>query len=358
MTRVDRPERQRIGRGAGAILVAAIAGMVAALVLAQVTLPYAILEPGPVVNTLGEVEEGTEIIAVDGAETFPTEGELNFTTIVTRGGPGNETNVWDYASARLSGEAAILPVEAVFPAGATRDEIREDNQAEMVGSQRGAVAAALRALGHEVTETVTITDVADESAFKDSLRADDVVTAVNDVPTDGADAIRAEVATVPVGGDISLTVLRNGRELVVDGRTVDAGGRPVLGIYLSREFTSDVDVTITAGNVGGPSAGLMFALGIYDVLTEGPLTGGADISGTGTITPDGEVGPIGGVRQKVIGAQDSGSGYFLAPQDNCAELSGAVPDGIEVFSVGTFAEALAAVEGIAAGQTGDLTGCG
>lgn len=351
-------ERPRVGRTPTLILFAAMAGLVLALVLAQITVPYAIMTPGPITNTLGEVSEGTPLIAVEGAETFPTEGELNFTTVRVGGGPGNRTNVWDYLSARVSGDATIVPVGDVFPEGVTRTQIREENQAEMEGSQQGAAAVALRALGHEVTETVTIVGASETSAFADTVEEGDIVLGLNGVPTDSADALRAEVAKLAVGADAALIIERDGREQVIDGTTVDSDGRPVLGIFLSRSFDSDVEVTITAGDVGGPSAGLMFSLGIYDVLTEGPLTGGQDIAGTGTITPDGEVGPIGGIRQKVIGAQSAGSDFFLAPEANCAELSGAVPRGIEVFSIETFDQALEVVEGIASDATGDFARCG
>lgn len=354
----EKPDRPRVGRGAAVILIAAMAGLVLALVLAQIALPYAIMTPGPITNTLGEVREGTPLIAVEGADTFPTDGELNFTTVRVGGGPGNETNVWDYLSARISGDATIVPVDQVFPQGVTSTQIREENQAEMEGSQQGAAAVALRALGYDVTETVTIVGASDESDFADKIEDDDVVLGLNGVRTDSADALRAEVAKLAVGDEASLLILRDGKEIVVTGTTIESDGRPVLGIFLSRLFDSDVEVTITAGDVGGPSAGLMFALGIYDVLTEGPLTGGEDISGTGTITPDGEVGPIGGIRQKVIGAQSGGSDFFLAPEANCAELTGAVPDDIEVFSVSTFDQALEVVQGIAAGQVDDFARCG
>ena len=358
MTRPDTPERQRLGWGPAAILLAGLAGMVAAIILAQVSLPYAIMTPGPVTNTLGEVGDGTPLIVVEGAPTYPTDGELNFTTVRVGGGPGDETSVADYLSARFSSEATILPVEEVFPQGATRTEIREENEAEMVGSQQEAAAVALRALGYAVDETVTIVEIDEASAFTGLLEVDDVIVGVNEVATDGAEAIRAEVATVPVGGPISVTVLRDGEELTLDGTTIDAGGRPVLGIYLSRSFESDVDVTITAGEVGGPSAGMMFALGIYDVLTEGPLTGGEQISGTGTITADGRVGPIGGIVQKVVGARDDGSRFFLAPPDNCDELDGRVPEEVDVFSVATFEDALTAVEAISTGDVDSLPRCG
>lgn len=354
----EAPERQRIGRGGVSILIAAMAGLVAAIVLAQITLPYAVMTPGPIMNTLGEVGEETPLIVVDGARTYPTEGELNFTTVRIGGGPGNETTIFDYLSARISDEATVLPVEQVFPAGVSRTEIREENQAEMVGSQQGAATVALRRLGYAVEETVTVAGVDEASTFIDSLSEGDVITGVNGTPTDGSEAIRELVATVPTGGDISVSVERDGESITVDGQTIDAGGSPVLGIYLSRSFSSDVDVTISAGEVGGSSAGMMFALGIYDVLTRGALTGGNDIAGTGTITPEGQVGPISGIKQKVIGANNAGSDFFLAPETNCAELEGAVPEGIEAFSVSTFDQALDAVEAIAADDLGGLARCG
>lgn len=357
MTDHPPPPRQRLGCGAAMVLLAGLAGMVVAIILAQVTLPYAVMTPGPVTNTLGEVGDGTPLIAVEGTEVYPTDGELNFTTVRVGGGPGNETTIMDYVSARLSSEATILPVDQVFQRGASRAEIREENEAEMVGSQQEAATVALRALGFAVRETVTIVEVDESSAFADTLEEDDVIEEVNGVETDGADAIRAEVAKVPVGEPISVTVRRDGVPTTVEGTTIDAGGRPVLGVYLSRDFDSEVDVTITAGEVGGPSAGMMFALGIYDVLTEGTLTGGKDISGTGTITADGRVGPIGGIVQKVVGAHDDGSPYFLAPAENCTELGDRAPEDIEVFAVETFEDALAVVEGIAADDLDGLPRC-
>lgn len=340
------------------MLLAGLAGMVAALVAAQITLPYAIMTPGPVTNTLGETGDGTPLIEVNGAEAFPTEGRLNFTTVRIGGGPGDETDIVEYLSARLSSEATILPIDQVFPTGATRTEIRQENQAEMVGSQAEATAVALRALGYAVRETVSVAGVDESSTFVDLLEDGDVVVAVNDVVTEGADAIRAEVAKVPVGGAVSISVQRGGADVTVEGTTIGVDGRSVLGIFLRREFDSDVEVTITAGDVGGPSAGMMFALGVYDVLTEGALTSGNDISGTGTITADGQVGPIGGIVQKVVGAKDGGSEFFLAPTTNCAELDGRVPDGIDVYAVDTFEVALATVEDIAAGDTEGLPRCG
>jgi PDZ domain-containing protein len=106
-------------------------------------------------------------------------------------------------------------------------------------------------------------------------------------------------------------------------------------------------------NVGGPSAGMMFALGIIDTLTPGELNGGQDVAGTGTITADGTVGPIGGIRQKMWGALDAGADWFLAPESNCDEVVGHIPGRLKVFAVKTLDDSLDVLEAIR--DDGDLS---
>lgn len=131
----------------------------------------------------------------------------------------------------------------------------------------------------------------------------------------------------------------------------------MIGVFLSIDYELPVKVTINAGGVGGPSAGLMFGLAIHDVLTPGAATGGQVIAGTGTLDPDGVVGPIGGIRQKMVGARDDGAQWFLAPADNCAEVAGSVPDGLRVVKVGTYAEGVSALKAIGTGTGDSLATC-
>ena len=160
------------------------------------------------------------------------------------------------------------------------------------------------------------------------------------------------------GDVLDITVERDGEEVVVAIATTDNGsGRPLLGVLIDPQFDLPVDVRIQIEDVGGPSAGLMFALGIISTLTEPDETGGESVAGTGTMDLDGNVGPIGGIAQKMIGAQRSGADWFLAPESNCGEVVGHIPDGLGVFAVGTLADARAAVEAIGAGDTGDLLTC-
>lgn len=151
---------------------------------------------------------------------------------------------------------------------------------------------------------------------------------------------------------------RNGElvtEEIVSGESPDGYGSK-LGIYLDTDIQMPLDVQVHLEEVGGPSAGMMFALTIIDRLTPGDLTGGVSIAGTGALGYDGRVQPIGGLPQKIEGAKRSGVEWFLAPSLNCDELSEA-PTGINVVRVDDLKEARAAVDAIAHGSTEGLRAC-
>jgi PDZ domain-containing protein len=144
-----------------------------------------------------------------------------------------------------------------------------------------------------------------------------------------------------------VTVLRDGEELTRSVPTqVGAGGRTVVGIFPTDSYELPFTIDIGIDRVGGPSAGLLLALGIVDKLTPGALTGGAHIAGTGTIDGDGTVGRIGGIEQKVVAAQEVGATVFLVPADNCAEAVGAAPKGLQLVRVNTLEDALDALAAI------------
>jgi PDZ domain-containing protein len=126
-----------------------------------------------------------------------------------------------------------------------------------------------------------------------------------------------------------------------------------MGVTVGYKYEFPINVNLHLADVGGPSGGMMFALGIYDKLTPGALTGARFIAGTGTITSTGNVGPIGGIRQKMYGAQNAGASYFLAPSENCNEVVGNIPSGLKVFKVSTFSEAINIVKTI--GEAKDLS---
>jgi len=266
--------------------------------------------------------------------------------------------VYDLAQAWLSGSQEILPEEQVFPPQQSEEDAQEEGAAEMAGSQSVATATALRALGKTVDETIVIAGVPDDSPSKGVFEADDVLVTVDGDPATSSDAVRAAVQRHEPGDSFPVVVRRDGKEQTVTARTAESGGRTVMGVGLRLDYDLPVDVTLRTGNVGGPSAGLMFSLAIYDALTPGELTGGKNIAGTGTMDDDGSVGAIGGIRQKLIGARRAGADFFLAPADNCDEVTGNVPDGLRVVKVGTFGEGVAAVRDIGTGKAASLPTCG
>lgn len=347
----------RITRGVRALLVTAFLGVALASGLALIPLPYAILSPGPAVNVLGNDADGKPLIEVSGASRYAAGGALDFTTVSVRGGPGNRVNVWDVVDAWLRPGSEVFDEATFFPAGATKDQVREENTAEMTGSQQEAIAVALRSIGTRVTERHVVSGVASDAPAHGVIEAGDRILAVDGDEVATLADIQRIVRSHRPGDRLSVEILRDGSRRSVTAATTAANGRTVLGITLASEFEFPYRVTIHAGDVGGPSAGLMFSLAVRDVLTPGDLTGGKRIAGTGTIDSAGVVGPIGGIRQKLIGARAAGAQYFLAPAANCPELLDTGPE-VTVVKVATFEEALAGVEAIAAGKASGLPTCG
>lgn len=351
--------RVRLTRGNKAALAAFFVFLVAIVVGSLVHLPYAVMSPGPTENTLGaSVDDGKPIISVAGLPTYPTDGALRFTTVRVEGGPGYPVNVWDVLQAWVDPSRDVLPVDQVFDPKVTKEQVAEENAIQMEGSQEEATAVALRAIGQKVPTHVAIAGITDASKAKGLLQVSDRLQRIDDVAITSTQQVRDVLQRTKPGERVTLTVVRQGKERTVQVPTITGqGGRTALGVLLGITHDFPAKITIDAGAIGGPSAGLMFSLGIYDKLTPGPLAGGNQIAGTGTIDDQGTVGPIGGIRQKLAGARADGARYFLAPAGNCDEVVGHVPDGLDVFKVGTFDQARTAVEDIARHQTGSLPRC-
>lgn len=333
--------------------------VVIALVIASlVKVPVAILRPGPATNTLGTVD-GKPVISITGATTYPTKGELLFTTISLSGGPQYPVSAMEWAWTKLTDHnAEFYPESAFFSEGETAQQVQEQSTAQMTGSQEIAQTVALRAAGFDVAEKIEVAAVAKDAPSGSTFKTGDIVVSVNNKKVDRlADPIDALEGVQP-GTAVPVVVSRAGQSVTLSAKTgAREDGTAYLGIVLNPKYTFPVQVTVNAGDVGGPSAGTMFSLAIYDKLTSGSLTGGRNIAGTGTISEDGSVGPIGGVRQKMIGARDAGARYFLAPSADCNEVVGHVPDGLTVVKIATFDEARADVARIADGQAAGLPTC-
>ncbi len=325
--------------------------------LSLIPTPYAASLPGPTFDTLGE-PDGVRLIEVVGAPTYPSEGELRFTTVRVRGGEGNPVTLYSLVSGWLDDSVTVVPVEDVLPPEQSPQEIDDANQAAMISSQENATVSALEELGYEVPTTLRVEVAVDGTGAVGVVEEGDVLLAVDGTPVGSFSELSAVMDGVAPGDEVTLTVERSGteRELVVT--TVDDGtGRALIGVLIDPEFDLPVDVRIQIENVGGPSAGLMFSLGIISTLTEPDETGGEHIAGTGTMDLTGRVGPIGGIVQKLVGAAGDGADWFLAPADNCAEVVGNEPGGLRVVAVGTLAEARDAVEAIGSGDGDTLPTC-
>ncbi|MEP6630634.1 MAG: S16 family serine protease, partial [Lapillicoccus sp.] len=236
-------------------------------------------------------------------------------------------------------------------------DVKQENQAEMVDSQQEATVVALRKAGFTVGEKVSIATVSADAPSGTTFAKGDVLVSVGGAPVTSADTARAAIQKATPGSTVDVVVDRGGTPTPLKAKTGSTNGRTILGVVLKIDFTFPFSVTIDAGQVGGPSAGMMFALGVYDKVTDGTLTGGKNIAGTGTIDASGAVGPIGGIHQKLLGARQGGATYFLAPADNCNEVRDHVPDGLQVVRVATFDEAEAAVAKIGTGDTSGLPAC-
>lgn len=346
---VERPSRSAVRLLVVALIIAAIA------VAGSLIHPaYVILRAGPVFNTLG-AEQNRPLVQISGLPTYPTTGSLDFTTVAQYGGPGYPVDVWDVLGAKLDPEAEIVPREQLYPSDVTPEQVKQEGAADMTGSQDAASAVALHALGKP--EKAKVAQVVDGSPAAAAMKVGDIITAVSGTPVTSAGQVSRLVQQAPDPAKIAFRLDRGGTSVDAVVASKQIQGRRIVGIGIEAVFAPSISVKIDAGDVGGPSAGMMFALAVYDKLTPGPLTAGQSIAGTGTIALDGSVGPIGGIRHKMVGAREAGAAWFLAPVADCAEVGGHVPDGLHVAAVATFDQARAAVEKIAAGQGASLAGC-
>jgi len=327
------------------------------LVCLVVPVPYVIVSPGPVFNTLGDID-GAPIITIEGATTYPTDGALDMTTVRERGGPYGPLTVAEAVVAALGSSSLVVPTEVLFPPGATDEETRARGAVEFLASQSNAVAAALGELGQPVGESPIVASVDPAGSAGQTLRTGDVVRAVDGAPVDGVQAFIDRVRQTSPGSELALELEREGDTITVDvpvGASPDDPGQGQLGVSVRPLFTAPFTIDFELSGIGGPSAGLIFALALVDELTPGQLTAGRQVAGTGTISPDGTVGAIGGVVQKMIGARRDGAELFLVPVANCEAVVGNEPEGLTVAAVENLDDAIEAMDQFSQGQT--PTGC-
>lgn len=340
-----------MSRRALTLLIAGIGVIACLVVVFAVPVPYVALLPGPTYNTLGPLH-GKPVVQIKGQPTFPASGHLNMVTISYIGGPGSSPpfNILAAIQAWLSPHEAVVPQEEIFPPGKTQRQVIKQDTLQMVGSQQTAEAAALCQLGIKFTTIDTVATTIRGLPAAGRLHRGDVITAVDGKPVTCRSTAASMIRARSAGHVVVLTVRRDGTSHNIALRTASYRGQPVIGIRIVESFKFPFKVKINIGNVGGPSAGLMFALAIIDKLTPANMTGGKFIAGTGEIEVNGAVGPIGGIQQKLAAARAAGATVFLAPAGNCPDTAHAVPSGLRVVKVSTLHGAIAALNALKAGQ--------
>jgi Lon-like protease len=340
-----------------------------ALVVVAVFLPvpYVTMSPGPTVNVLGKSADKV-IIDVRGHQTYRTEGDLRLTTVSVTN-PTRKVGLGETLRAWVDPTRAVYPRDVIYPPNQSAEDAEQESSVQMVGSQDTAIAAALTELGYRLPLRTEVLAVAKGSPASGKLGTRDVIRRINGVPIRDVKQVSAAVQRTGVGGTATFVVRRDGRTKEVDVKTVaspDDPKRAVVGVQIGvgYDFPFDVsvhDIVVRPGDlVGGPSAGLIFALGVYDKLTPGALSGGRDIAGTGTIDARGRVGPIGGIQQKIVAARDAGAKIFLVPSGNCDEALGADvdKDDIRLVKASTMHSAIESLEAYADDPSADLPSCG
>jgi PDZ domain-containing protein len=306
-------------------------------------LPYVTYSPGPTVDILS-TRDGEETVQVSGHEAYYDDGELRLTTIYVDQ-PQERVTLDRLVAAWLDPTEAVYPRSAVYAPDETDETNDTESAVQMVSSQDAAVATALTELGYDVQPVVEVLNVQDDYPAAGKLQVRDVLQRIGgteiETPQDVVDAVDA----APLGEPLDFTVLREGKQVDLQVTPEEFDGDKRIGITPGPGFTFPFEVSVDIGDgIGGPSAGLMFSLAIYDTLTPGSLTGGEVVAGSGTIDADGRTGPIGGIQQKIAGAEESGARLFMVAPDNCPDTTGLDTGDMRLVRADTMHDAVEAIQ--------------
>lgn len=320
---------------------------------ATVRVPFVALGDGPTFDVLGTAPGGRAVVDISGpVPVYPTTGQLRMTTVAVT----TQVTLFGAMAMWASGQEQVLPRESVYPPGRSSEQVDQENTRQFAQSETDAEAAALRYLGYPTA--VQVGSVLANSPSAGRLAPGDRIVAVNGRPVSTPQEVLDALAPTRPGQTVTVTVQRGPRGApgqptdvpIVAAARPDGDPRGFLGVTPTNVVDSPVDVHISLGDIGGPSAGLIFASAIVDKLTPGDLTGGRIVAGTGTIDATGRVGDIGGIRFKMDAARHDGAQVFLVPAGNCAEAVGNAPAGLQLARVGTLAEGIGALQAIRQGR--------
>ena len=304
--------------------------------------PYVILHPTVPVNILGE-QDGTDILNVVGHDSYPTDGALALTAVSIEGSRANPASFYQLLAALVDPKTKIYNVDVIEPVF-DGPHVNVPSGSDIRQSENAARALVLRRLGIPFKTRVFVNGVYSKSPAKGVLEGGDYIETFNGHPVRTETELRNMVQASGNARNVTLGIERDGQHKSVTVKLAKYRDVYFMGILPGEKYVFPFKINITLNDLDGPSAGLMMALSVYDELTPGNLTGGERFSGTGTISQYGTVGAIGGIRQKMIGAVDAGYKYFFAPAANCNEVVGNVPDGLRVFKVRTFDDALRVID--------------
>ena len=307
------------------------AGMAATVI----DVPYYAYEPGPVHELDQFVEAGA---------TGQLDGEFLMLTVAL-----SEVTAMEFAMAVIDPTVDLVRRERVRPVDISPEQYRENNLLAMNESKNTAIFVALDYLGYEVTlagDGVLVAGVLEGTAAEGVLKDGDIVVAIDGVPVTVATDATREISAHAIGDVLDLSLLRGGEQLEVSIELTEhtqEKGRPMVGFLATTHnwrYESEVVVDIDSQNIGGPSAGLMYALTIIDLLSDEDLLEGLIIAGTGTIDSSGNVGPIGGIRQKLVAAEREGASYAFVPEGNWEAAQSAPVEDLQLVRVATLQDAL------------------
>lgn len=314
----------QLSRRVRALIVGGLLFAVLFVLVLTLHVPFVILSPGPTINVLGDDGQNRQIISITGTDTKDTTGHLNMTTVNVSTRP---ITAFEALVGWLKGDQVVVPRSAIYPPGQSEDQVNQQNTADFAASQNSAITAAACQLGYpkgfgivSVAKDDPKTADVNEGPSEGLLKPGDLFVSVAGRTTGTPDQLTAALDASKPHTTIPVVVKRDGTQVTEQVTLGDAlAGRKggSLGITMNPDpsaclFPFEVDLGL-GDQIGGPSAGMMFALGIIDKVGKEDLTDGRFIAGTGTIDSKGAVGPIGGIELKMLAARRAGATVFLAP---------------------------------------------
>lgn len=334
------------------------AAFVLAIVMFVQPVPYVVMTTGPMFNTLGS-SEGVEFVSIEDTKTYPVSGSLNLMTVRERGGPYGSVSIPEIFFSWLQDSDDVIPSSALYPEGTSRQQAQERNVISFDSAQSNAVAASMNNLGEPVTATTFIVGVVSESPAQGVLEVGDVVVSIDGTKIESPEQVVKVIQARKPGDKVEVKYERDGKALSDTFTLIASPADPkkgFLGVRSATSFEGPFPIEFGVEGVGGPSAGLVFSLSIIDKLTPDDLTGGKNVSVTGTISPEGKVGAIGGLKQKLAAAQNDGSELFLVPEGNCDVVLANPTSSMPVVPVENLDQALDALKAFRSGS-GALPQC-